>query len=135
MQIVLNKRAPGQIEFGIIYGGIVLLALLAGRFLPVLALAPSCAFKALTGVPCPTCASTRSIVYLSHGDVASAFFMNPLVLAGALAALVYLFYSLFTFFFVAPRVVVALSGKEKDLIRASAVLLILANWLYLVITL
>ena len=135
MHIALNKRAPGQIEFGIIYGGIVLLALVAGRFLPVLALAPRCVFKGLTGVPCPTCGSTRSIVYLSHGDVASAFFMNPLVLAGALAALVYLFYSLFTFFFVAPRVVVALSGKEKDLIRASAVLLILANWLYLVITL
>ncbi len=135
MQIVLNKRAPGQIEFGIIYGGIVLLALLAGRFLPVLALAPSCAFKALTGVPCPTCASMRSIVYLSHGDVASAFFMNPLVLAGALAALVYLFYSLFTFFFVVPRVVVSLSGKEKDRIRVLAALLILANWLYLVITL
>ena len=135
MQIVLNKRAPGQIEFGIIYGGIALLALLAGRFLPVLALAPSCVFKALTGVPCPTCASTRSIVYLSHGDIASAFFMNPLVLAGVLAALVYLFYSLFTFFFVVPRLVVAFSGEEKDRIRALAVLLILANWLYLVITL
>ena len=135
MQIVLNKRAPGQIEFGIIYGGIVLLALLAGRFLPVLALAPSCAFKTLTGVPCPTCASTRTIVYLSHGDVASAFFMNPLVLAGVLAALVYLFYSLFTLFFAVPRLVVAFSGKEKDRIRALAVLLILANWLYLVITL
>ena len=135
MQIVLNKRAPGRIEFGIIYGGIVLLSLLAGRFLPVLALAPSCAFKTLTGVPCPTCASTRTIVYLSHGDVASAFFMNPLVLAGALAALVYLFYSLFTFFFDVPRVVVALSGKEKDRIRVLAALPILANWLYLVITL
>ena len=135
MQIVLNKRAPRQIEFGIIYGGIVLLALVAGRFLPVLALAPSCAFKALTGVPCPTCASTRSIIYLSHGDIASAFFMNPLVLAGALAALVYLFYSLFTFFFVVPRIVVSLSGEEKDRIRALVVLLLLANWLYLVITL
>ncbi len=135
MRIMLKKRAPGQIEFGIIYGGIVLLALLAGRFLPVLALAPSCVFKALSGVPCPTCASTRTIVYLSHGDIASAFFMNPLVLAGVLAALVYLFYSLFTFFFIVPRIVVALSGKEKDWIRALAVLLILANWLYLLITL
>ena len=135
MQIVLNKRTPGGIEFGIIYGGIVLLALLAGRYLPVLALAPSCVFKALTGVPCPTCASTRSIVYLSHGDVASAFFMNPLVCAGALAALVYLLYSLFTLFFVVPRVIVALSGKEKDRIRVFVVLLVLANWLYLVITL
>lgn len=135
MQIVLKKRAPGHMEFGIIYGGIVLLALLAGRFLPVLALAPPCVFKALVGVPCPTCASTRSIVCLSHGDVVSAFFMNPLVLAGALTALVYLLYSLFTSFFDVPRIVVSLSGKEKDRIRALAALLILVNWLYLVITL
>ena len=135
MHIVLKKRAPGQIEFGIIYGGMVVLALLAGRFLPVLSLAPSCVFKALAGVPCPTCGSTRSIVHLSRGDVASAFFTNPLVLAGALAALVYLFYSLFTFFFDVPRIVVALSGKEKDRIRALAALLILVNWLYLAVTL
>jgi Protein of unknown function (DUF2752) len=135
MHIVLKRRAPGQIEFGIIYGGIVLLALLAGRFLPVLALAPSCVFKALAGVPCPLCASTRSIVYLSHGDVASAFFMNPLVLAGALAALVYLFYSLFTLLLDVPRIVVDLSGKEKGRIRALAALLILSNWLYLVLIL
>jgi hypothetical protein len=135
MHIVLNKRAPGQIEFGIIYGGIALLVLLAGRFLPVLALAPSCAFKTLTGVPCPTCASTRSIVYLSHGYIASAFFMNPLVLAGALAALVYLLYSLFTLLFDVPRIVVDLSGKEKGRIRALAALLIFSNWLYLVLTL
>ena len=135
MHFVLKKRTPGQIEFGIIYGGIVLLALLAGRFLPVRALAPSCAFKALAGMPCPTCGSTRSIVHLSHGDVASAFFMSPLVLAGALAALVYLLYSLVTFFFDVPRIVVSLSGKEKDRIRALAALLILVNWLYLVITL
>lgn len=135
MQIALNKRAPGQIEFGIIYGGIVLLALVAGRFLPVLALAPPCAFKALTGVPCPTCGSTRAIVHLSHGDVASAFFMNPLVLAVAVAALVYLFYSLFTFLFAAPRIVVAFSGNEKGRLRVLAVLLILVNWLYLFFTL
>lgn len=135
MHIVLKKRAPGQIEFGIIYGGIVLLALLAGRFLPVLALTPSCVFKGLVGVPCPMCASTRSIVYLSRGDVVSAFFMNPLVPAAALAALAYLFYSLFTLFFDVPRLVVDLSGKEKDRIRALAALLILSNWLYLVLTL
>jgi fumarate reductase subunit C len=92
-------------------------------------------FKALVGVPCPTCASTRSVVYLSHGDVASAFFMNPLVLSVSVAALVYLFYSLLTFIFAAPRIVVALSGNEKDRLRVLAVLLVLVNWLYLFLTL
>jgi hypothetical protein len=135
MRFVLNRRVEGRIEFGIIYGGIALLALFAGRFLPVLALAPSCMFKSLTGVPCPTCGATRSIVFLSQGDVVSAFTMNPLIVACVLSAVLYLPYSLFTLVFDRPRIDVALSEKEKDRIRAMALLLILLNWMYLVITL
>jgi hypothetical protein len=135
MRFVLRKRVPGKIEFGIIYGGIALLALFACRFLPVLAFAPSCVFKGLTGLPCPTCGATRSIVFLARGDITAAFFMNPLVGACAIAAVLFLLYSLFTLIFDVPRIGVALSENEKDLLRALVVLCVLVNWLYLVITL
>ncbi len=135
MRFVLNKRVPGRIEFGIIYGGIALLALFAGRFLPVLVFAPSCVFRRVTGLPCPTCGSTRSIVFLAQGDITSAFFMNPLVGACAIAAVLFLLYSLFTLVFDVPRIGVVLSESEKDRLRALVVLLVLLNWLYLVITL
>ncbi len=125
----------GQIEFGIIYGLIAFMVLIAGRFLPVLSLAPSCAFKALTGIPCPTCGATRSMVLLSHCDVVSAFCMNPAIAVCALLAVLYLLYSLFTLLFGLPRINLTLSGKEKDRVRVLAVLLILANWLYLIIML
>ncbi len=134
MRFVLKKRLPGQIEYGVIYGGIALLALFAGRFLPVLDLAPSCVFKALTGIPCPTCGSTRSIVYLSHGDVISAFLMNPLVGLCAAGAVLLLFYSIITLAFHAPRIGVLFTEKEKDQVRRSAILLVLLNWLYLAVT-
>jgi hypothetical protein len=134
VRIVVNKRTPGRIEFGIIFGGIVLLALLAGRFLPVLVLAPACTFKALTGVPCPTCGSTRSIVYLSHGAFVSAFVMNPLVAACAVIATLFFIYCFLTLAFDMPRIGVALSTNEKDSLRLVIVLLLAINWLYLIIT-
>lgn len=134
MRFIQNRRTEGQIEFGVIYGGIALFALFAGRFLPVLALAPDCAFHALTGFSCPTCGATRSIVYLSHGAFVSAFTMNPLVAACIVAATLFLFYCLFTLAFNIPRVGVALSSNEKDRLRLTAVLLVALNWLYLIIT-
>lgn len=135
MRVAFIKRSPGAIEFGIVYGGIVLLGIFAGRFLPVLDFAPSCTFKALTGFPCPTCGATRSIVFLSHGNLISSFFMNPLIFAVAVMTMLYLFYSLFVLVFDIKKISIAISGQEKDRIRLTAIALILINWFYLIITL
>ena len=121
----------GELEFGIIYGGIVLLAILAGRFLPVLAAAPSCVFRALTGLPCPTCGSTRSIVHLAHGDIVHAFVMNPLTAACAFVGVIYLFYTVLSLVFDMPRIKFVLTEKEKDGIRIAVVMILLLNWVYL----
>ena len=134
MRLVLRRRIEGQIEFGLIYGFIVLTVLIAGRFLPVLAWAPSCAFHSLTGAPCPTCGGTRSVVLLSHGNIASALYMNPFVAVAALFAILYFFYSLITFVVDLPRINASLSGIEKDRVRLAAILLMLLNWLYLIIS-
>jgi hypothetical protein len=37
-----------------------------------------CGMKILTGLPCPGCGMTRSIVHLCHGDLAGACRMHPL---------------------------------------------------------
>ncbi len=134
MIFTLRKRTPGQIEFGIIYGAIALIALFAGRFLPVLSFAPSCALRDLTGLPCPTCGATRSIFHLSHGHFGAAFLMNPLVDLCVLAALIYLGYALVTFLFDLPRPAVVLSSRERDRARVSAVIVLLINWIYLLFT-
>ena len=37
-----------------------------------------CPFKMLTGLPCPGCGMTRSVVTLLHGDLGASLFYHPL---------------------------------------------------------
>jgi hypothetical protein len=41
---------------------------------------PLCPFRALTGLTCPGCGTTRALHQLLHGNVLSAFELNPLLL-------------------------------------------------------
>ncbi|MFN2532429.1 MAG: DUF2752 domain-containing protein [Pyrinomonadaceae bacterium] len=41
---------------------------------------PPCPFRALTGLTCPGCGSTRCLHQLVHGNIASAFKLNPLLI-------------------------------------------------------
>jgi uncharacterized protein DUF2752 len=52
---------------------------------------PLCPFRLLTGLPCPGCGLTRSLVSLLHGDLSAAVFFHPLgpVAAGAVLAVVF----------------------------------------------
>lgn len=134
MRLFLKKKTPDRIEFGIIYGGIALLILGAGRLLPVLAFAPDCVFKRLTTIPCPSCGSTRSVVHLSHGDFLSAFVMNPLITLCMVAAVMYFFICLLSAFIDLPRISFLLTETEKNGVRVGAVALILVQWAYLIIS-
>lgn len=49
---------------------------------------PPCPLRVVTGIPCPMCGMTRGVTAFVHGDVASAFVLNPAsLLAVALALL------------------------------------------------
>ncbi len=134
MRIAFKKRAKGQIEFGIIYGSIALLLIGAARLLPVFSIVPSCIFKGISGIPCPTCGSTRSVVYLSQGDFAAAFAMNPLTSLGLVVVVSYFFYSFIALLLDLPRASFILTGHEKNVVRAMVIMLFLAQWAYLIAT-
>jgi len=55
---------------------LLLVALLAATFLPLPRL-PVCQFKALTGLPCPGCGLTRSMMAISRGRFAQAYAYHP----------------------------------------------------------
>jgi len=134
MEVTFKKKSTGQIEFGIIYGIMALLLIGAARLLPILSIAPACIFKGITGIPCPTCGTTRSVVYLSQGDIATALIMNPLAALGLIAALLYFSYSVITLLFDLPRIGFILTNREKIAVQISAITLILVQWAYLIFT-
>ena len=49
---------------------------------------PVCIFRAVTGVPCPSCGITHSVLHIGQLHWANAFYANPLGYLAALALLV-----------------------------------------------
>lgn len=47
-----------------------------------------CIFKIMSGIPCPGCGLTRSVVLLMHGDVSGSLFFHPLGVVFVLGAMV-----------------------------------------------
>ncbi len=135
MRFLTRKREQGELELGIVYGIIVLAAVCAARFLPLERLVPSCLFHVLTGVSCPTCGATRSLVHFSHGDVSGALALNPLLVVALAVILGYFLYSTVSLLLKLPRVVLSLSPVEKNVARATACFLFLMNWTYLIVAL
>lgn len=81
MELIRSRLKEDAI---LLYGGVLIAAtaLIALRiFDPTQThLFPSCPLYKLTGFYCPGCGSTRALHFLLHGDVYSAFAMNPLAI-------------------------------------------------------
>jgi hypothetical protein len=62
-------------------GGVTAVTLLAAMLVPLDWVQDGpllCPFRLLTGLPCPGCGMTRSVVALAHGDLQSSLFYHPL---------------------------------------------------------
>jgi hypothetical protein len=91
-----------------------------------------CAFKAVTGLPCMTCGTTRALARLYSLDLPGAVTMNPLSAAVALALVPWGLVDLVLL----PRgraLVLEISRGLAPLVRVTAVALVFANWAYLIV--
>ena len=75
-------RSFGHLE---VFAALFALSFLAARLLPLLSVPYVCPFRALTGIPCPTCGTTHAAVALLRGDVGGALAANPLATAAGIA--------------------------------------------------
>ena len=135
MRISLKYNNPGEIEFAIIYGLIAILALLSARVLPLQDILPPCPFRAVTGIPCPSCGTTRSLVHLAHGDFAGSLILNPLFSLVMITALFLFFARSACLPFNRSRITLTHTRREGSLLRAGIAAFFLANWMYLIVNL
>lgn len=90
-----------------------------------------CYVKTLSGVPCPTCGSTRALGQLAEADLSGAFAMNPLATLGGLVLLLWGAADLALL----PRgraLGLEIRSPLGSWLRIVTILAILANWIYLV---
>jgi hypothetical protein len=95
---------------------------------------PRCAFKTITGLPCPTCGVTRTVIALSRGDVERGLFMNPLAAIACAAALVYLAYAAVVLALRLPRFRPTVSAVGARWLRIATVAVVAVNWIWLIAT-
>jgi hypothetical protein len=127
------EAVPGTLPLGALFGGLTALACAGIGLLGLdhLGLTP-CIFRLTTGLPCPSCGSTRAFGRLFHLDLAGAFAMNPLAAAAALGLLLW---------GVADLVLLpgrralraSLAPALHPPARALVVALLLANWGFLLL--
>lgn len=93
-----------------------------------------CPIKTVTGYPCPSCATTRAIVFLSKGNIVSSIQQNPFGLIVGLCMLVLPFWigydvlkkkaTFYQFYLKAEAEI------RKPKIALILILLVILNWIW-----
>jgi len=93
-----------------------------------------CLMKHVTGIPCPSCGSSRSILSLLDGNMVDALYWNPLGIVILLIMIIvpnWIFYdciirkdTLFNFYKKAE------SFLQQQKVAIPAILLLLVNWIW-----
>ena len=100
-----------------------------------LALAPvlrPCIFRSLSGIPCPTCGTTRAATAFLDGDLSAAFAANPLAAA---AGLLFIAGAPLAALWAIARLPMPVVPKPlPGWMRIGVVVLIVANWLFVMTT-
>jgi hypothetical protein len=96
-----------------------------------------CLTKRLTGIPCPSCGSTRSVIALIEGDLTAPFRLNPLGYVIAVFLVVTPLWVATDLIRNADSLLVAYR-KTEQLIRrrwiaVALMLLLLVNWVWNII--
>jgi hypothetical protein len=127
LRLVAREGPPLGLIFGAIGAlGAVVVGLLHLDRLKL----PLCYVKALSGLPCPTCGSTRAAGRLFELDLAGAFSMNPLATLAAFAIVAWALGDLALL----PRrraLGLEVAPRAGSVLRIGVVVAVLLNWAYL----
>jgi hypothetical protein len=127
-----SREQSGQAVGALVGGLLVAFALPAAAWLHFGLPLPVCLFRESTGIPCPTCGSTRLIESLLSGRILEAATMNPLIFAALVAVLSWALLSTARVVLGLPVWRVVLGRWERRMLLFLAVVAALANWAYVI---
>ena len=139
MKFSLADREKNTIEYGLIYGSIIIFILGVVRGLELILDIPQvlrnfpCIFKSITHIPCLTCGMTRSIISLVHLNIIESVKMNPLIFLTIIILLFWGVLSLLALIIKPRHIKIELTPTERRIVIFSVITLIVINWLYLIL--
>lgn len=128
-----RKPTPEERQVALLWGVVALSSIaLRPLWLGLAPFAPRCPFRALTGIPCPTCGTTHAAVALLHGEIGAAVAANPLATVAGIG-------------FVVGGVIAPIWAALRWSIpesptplprwkRAAIIAVLLVNWIYVIAT-
>jgi hypothetical protein len=127
---VQQRPAP---PFGAMFGAVLAVgAVLAALWLRLGLPLPICLFHEWTGLPCPTCGSTRVVQALLAGNLLAALAWNPLVVLVLAALALWAIASVARLLLGLPAWTVVLAPWERLGLRLIAVAVLAVGWVYLI---
>jgi hypothetical protein len=116
-------------------GLVGLIGLLIARFIPVAVIIPfwGCAFREITGFPCPGCGLTRVADRFAHLNFYGAFKANPLGTFAATFFAIAVVWSLLHLVFKVPTPEVTLSDRDWTRLRNFALIAFTLNYAFVII--
>lgn len=116
-------------------GLVGLIGLFVARFIPVAKLIPfwGCAFRTITGWPCPGCGLTRAADHFAHFNLLGALKANPLGTLAAAGFAVAVVWSALHLLFKLPTPDVNLDNKDWDRLRNVAIVLCVLNYAFVIV--
>ena len=93
-----------------------------------------CIFKNITGVPCPSCGTTRAIQLILHGKIIESLYMNPFGIIVAILMTVAPFWILYDVI-VQKESFLFFYKKSEETIRIKwlsivLIILVILNWIW-----
>jgi Protein of unknown function (DUF2752) len=135
MRLICRPLAPRETDAELLWltisiGAVALAALWRALHLPW----STCLFHVITRHPCPSCGATRAAIGFLHGNFAAAWNWNPLAVMTYCAIAMLNLYALVVLITGARRLrIVQVRPAEKKFLRATTIVVILGNWVYLLL--
>jgi hypothetical protein len=97
----------------------------------------ACLFRRVTGIPCPSCGTTRALHSLFNGNFSEALLLNPIGYILALAIICLPPWMLYDLIFKKESLLKFYKSFEKfflnNVVMITAIILLIANWIWNII--